>query len=66
MVGESQSNDVQYWYNTRTHEVEKGPQSSWQFRMGPYATEAEARAALERARERSADWDAEDRSWEEG
>ncbi|WP_029088570.1 hypothetical protein [Brevibacterium album] len=60
------SEEAQYWYNTKTGEVEHGPKSSWEFRMGPYATEAEARAALETARSRSADWDREDREWEDG
>ena len=32
-----------YWFNTKSGQVEKGPQSSWENRMGPYDTEAEAR-----------------------
>jgi hypothetical protein len=38
-------------------------------RMGPYPTREEAEGALERARQRTADWDAEDQAeddWGEG
>lgn len=52
-----------YWFNTKTREVEKGPQSSWEHRMGPYDTEAEARAALDTAAARSAQWDSDDADW---
>lgn len=55
----------QYWYNTKTGQVEKGRQSSWENRMGPYATEAEARAALDTAAARSAQWDRDDADWRE-
>jgi hypothetical protein len=33
--------------------------------MGPYATEAEARAALDTAAARSAQWDRDDADWRE-
>lgn len=56
----------QYWYNTKTSQVEKGPQSSWENRMGPYDTEAEAQAALDTAASRSASWDREDKKWQDG
>lgn len=56
---------LQYWYNTKTHQVEKGPQSNWVNRMGPYATEAEARAALETAQARNEAWEREDEKWED-
>lgn len=55
--------DEEYWYNTKTQQVEKGRQSSWENRMGPYDTEGEARAALDTAAERSAQWDDEDADW---
>ena len=32
--------------------------------MGPYATEAEARQAIEHARENTERWDDEDREWD--
>ncbi|WP_456843951.1 SPOR domain-containing protein [Cellulomonas sp. P5_C6] len=49
-----------YWFNTETHEVEEGRQSDWTKLMGPYATRDEATHALEKARKRNQDWDAED------
>ena len=58
--------DEKYWYNTKTQQVEKGRQSSWESRMGPYDTEAEARAALDTAAARSAQWDDEDADWKKG
>jgi hypothetical protein len=63
MADEQSASTEKYWYNTKTKQVEKGPQSTWEHRMGPYDTEAEARAALDRAASRSAEWDAEDREW---
>lgn len=56
--------EEQYWFNTRTHTVEKGRASGWADRMGPYATEAEARNALERAKARTEAWDDNDKDWE--
>jgi len=50
----------EYWFNIDTHEVEKGRQSDWTKLMGPYATQAEAEHALDKARRRSEDWDKED------
>ena len=58
--------DEKYWYYTKTQQVEKGRQSSWENRMGPYDTEAEARAALDTAAARSAQWDDEDADWKKG
>ncbi|MDQ0426738.1 MULTISPECIES: hypothetical protein [Cellulomonas] len=52
---------AEFYFNTRTHEVEEGPRSDWSHRMGPYATREEAAHALETARERSKAWDEEDR-----
>jgi len=54
-----------YWYNTKTGRVEKGRQSSWENRMGPYDTEAEARRALDTAAAKSAQWEREDAKWED-
>jgi len=50
----------QWWYNLRTQQVERGPGAPNAERMGPYASEAEAADAMERARERSEAWDAAD------
>lgn len=54
-----------YYYNLETGDVEKGMQSSWTRRMGPYATSEDAAAALAKARQRTEDWDEQDREWEE-
>ena len=50
----------QYWYNSRTGQVEFGPQSNAIERVGPFATEAEARRAPEILRERAEAWAAEE------
>jgi hypothetical protein len=56
-----------YWYNVDTRQVEtEDTRSQGDHVMGPYATEAEAAAALDTAREKTEKWDAEDRAWEEG
>lgn len=55
--------DEKYWFNTKTGKVEKGRQSSFENRMGPYDSEVEAQAALATANERSREWDDEDEDW---
>jgi len=61
------SDGKQYWFNTQTGTVEEGAQrSSWTHLMGPYPTREEAQQALERARDRSDAWDAEDERWKRG
>lgn len=42
-----------YWYNTKTGEVEEGPQSLGVNRLGPFATRKEAARALEIIEERA-------------
>ena len=39
------ADDEQWWYNTKTGEVEQGAQSAWSDRSGPYATREEAEGA---------------------
>lgn len=56
----------EYWYNAETGEVEEGRHSPWTNRMGPYPTREAAEHALEKAADRTASWDAEDRRWREG
>ncbi|ADG75016.1 conserved hypothetical protein [Cellulomonas flavigena DSM 20109] len=51
---------TEYFYNTRTHQVEEGRSSDWSQLMGPYATRGEAERALEKARARNDAWDAQD------
>lgn len=49
-----------WWYNTRTNGVERGPQSLGIDRIGPFATEEEAKNALQTLRDRSAAWEDEE------
>ncbi|MGO1544350.1 MAG: SPOR domain-containing protein [Gulosibacter sp.] len=50
----------EFWYNTRTGEVERGKQSIALDRIGPFATEAEAARANERLAENAQRWAAEE------
>ncbi len=52
--------DLQWWYNSRTHQVERGKISNALDRVGPFATEEEARRAPEKLRENAARWAAEE------
>ncbi|WP_062464050.1 hypothetical protein [Demequina soli] len=54
---------VQYFFNTRTKQVEKGRQSPWEHLMGPYATREEAAGALDIAKHRNESWDEDDDRW---
>lgn len=56
----------QYWYNTKTGEVEEGHRSSWTHLMGPYNTRAEAQQALEKAGSRNESWEEDDEEWRNG
>ncbi|MGO3146937.1 MAG: methionine aminopeptidase [Leucobacter sp.] len=49
-----------YWFNTRTNEVEEGPQSLAIYRIGPFDTRAEAERALDVVAERAKAWNDED------
>lgn len=51
----------QYWFDTRTGQVDVGHRKPGKTLLGPYATRAEAEAALETARRRTEAWDREDR-----
>ncbi len=53
----------EWYYNTRTGEVEQGKQSGSLHRMGPYPTREAAAEAYERAADRNEAWDEEDRAW---
>jgi hypothetical protein len=56
---------VPYWYNVDTKSVESDETRGQDANvMGPYATEAEARQAIEHARENTERWDDEDREWD--
>ncbi|MBL3686992.1 methionine aminopeptidase [Leucobacter zeae] len=49
-----------YWFNTRTGEVEEGPQSLSVDRIGPFASRDEAARANEIVAERAKRWAEED------
>lgn len=49
-----------YWFNTRTGEVEEGPQTLSMNRLGPFATREEAARAHEIIAERAKKWAQED------
>lgn len=59
---------TQYWYNTKTGQVEAGDDPARARSidlLGPYATEDEASRALETAAARTEAWDEEERAEEE-
>ena len=58
---------MSFWYNVDTGQVESDDnRSRGEQVLGPYATEAEARAALDTAHKKTEQWDAEDRAWRDG
>ncbi|RII42977.1 SPOR domain-containing protein [Galactobacter valiniphilus] len=56
------ANEGNYWYNVNTHEVEVGPQSDWTQLIGPYATRADAEAALAKVKANNEAWDEDEES----
>ncbi|MDQ1609823.1 MAG: hypothetical protein QOE16_2555 [Microbacteriaceae bacterium] len=58
--GIEQDAEHRYWYNIRTGAVEQGFQSPAPDRVGPFNTRVEAEHALEKLRENSAKWAADD------
>ena len=57
---------MSFWYNVDTGQVETDEnRSRGELVLGPYATEEEARKAIESAHARTEKWDAEDREWRE-
>jgi hypothetical protein len=57
----------QFWFNTRTGQVETNEDKSQsKDLLGPYPTKEEAAQALETARRRTEAWDEEDRRWRDG
>lgn len=51
---------TEWWFNTKTQEVEEGPQSLAAERVGPFATREEASRANEIIAERARRWAEED------
>lgn len=54
---------MDYYFNLETGQVEAGPQSPSNQRMGPYATREEAARALDIAAARNESWDEDDAAW---
>ena len=46
----------EFWFNLKTLKVEVGRKSAAPYRVGPFATEAEAKAALSTLKARSQEW----------
>ncbi|GAA1564855.1 hypothetical protein ACIFOC_01975 [Leucobacter aridicollis] len=49
-----------YWFNSKTGEVEEGPQSLAIYRIGPFKTREEAQRAPKLLAERAREWNEED------
>lgn len=56
MLSDSKGEPEVWWFNLKTQTVEYGRQSHAKDRMGPYATQEEAKRALEIAQERTKQW----------
>lgn len=59
------TDEAQFWFNTRTKQVEEGRQSHFTDLIGPYPTRAAAEQALQTAASRNEAWDDEDERWDE-
>jgi hypothetical protein len=49
----------EFWFNLKTLKVEVGKKSAAAYRVGPFQTESEAKAALSTLRARSVEWSSE-------
>jgi hypothetical protein len=52
--------DQDWWFCLKHHTVEHGAGCPGKWRLGPFPTEAAAANALENARRRNEEWDAQD------
>jgi hypothetical protein len=52
----SDGSPLEWWFNTRTNDVEFGKLSAAPYRIGPFETESEARQALAVIEERARKW----------
>ncbi len=50
----------EFWFNTKTNQVEVGKQSAAIYRIGPFATRAEAEAAWQIVKQKASQWAAND------
>lgn len=55
----------EFYFNTKTRQVEVGKPSSWTHRMGPYPTREAAERALQIAQVRTEAWDEENKDDDE-
>lgn len=53
-----------WWYNLLSGQVEENEGAPNAERLGPFETEAEAKNAIDHARERNEKWDKENSSWD--
>ena len=60
---ENQGENQEFWFNSQTNEVEVGKQSLAIYRIGPFRTANEAKAAYEIIRLRNKSWDDDDEEW---
>jgi cell division septation protein DedD len=51
---------TEYWFNTKTNQVEVGKQSFAVYRIGPFKSRLEAEQALKIVATKSKDWKEED------
>ena len=57
---------MSFWYNVDTGKVETDEnRSRGEQVLGPYASEADAQAALAKARANTEKWDSDERAWNE-
>ncbi len=52
--------ETEYWFNTKTNQVEVGKQSFAVYRIGPFRTRAEAEQALKIVASKSKVWEDDD------
>jgi len=55
----------EFWFNSKTNEVESGKQSLAIYRIGPFRSANEAREAYETIRLRNLSWDEADANWDD-
>lgn len=52
--------ETEYWFNTKTNQVELGKQSFAIYRIGPFSSRTEAEQAIKIVAAKSKDWKEED------
>jgi cell division septation protein DedD len=54
------NSETEYWFNTKTNQVEVGKQSFAVYRIGPFSTRTEAEQALKIVASKSKAWEEDD------